>query len=73
MIEEGLIVTAMGVATVFGFLCILIFAMTMMAKILVFINKLSPEVAAQVATPKQIISAKTDDEIAIAIAATKAL
>ena len=73
MIEEGLIVTAMGVATVFSFLCILILAMTIMEKILVFINKLSPEVAVQVATPKQIISAKTDDEIAIAIAATKAL
>ena len=72
MIEEGLIVTAMGVATVFSFLCILILAMTIMAKILVFINKIFPEVVVE-AAPAKKTTASSDEEIAIALAATKAL
>ena len=72
MLEEGLIVTAMGMGTVISFLIILIFSMVVMYKVLLFINKFFPEVAVE-AAPAKKISASSDEEIAIALAATKAL
>ncbi len=73
MLEQGLTVTIMGVATVFLFLCILIFAMVIMYKCLTVINKFFPEVAVVAAPVKKASTASNDEEIAIALAATKAL
>ena len=72
MIEEGLTVTIMGMGTVFFFLCVLIFAMAITYKILTVVNKFFPEVVLETASVKKI-SASNDEEIAVAIAATKAL
>ena len=72
MLEEGLIVSAMGMGTVLSFLIILIFAMVVMYKILLFINKIFPEAVVE-AAPAKKTSASNDEEIAIVLAATKAL
>ena len=72
MLEEGLIVTIMGMGTVFSFLCILVIAMLITHKILVFINKFFPEAVEEIAPAKKP-AASDDEQIAIAIAATRAL
>ena len=72
MLNEGLTVTAMGMGTVLSFLVILIFSMVIMHKCLLLINKFFPEVVAE-ATPAKKVTASSDEEIAIALAATKAL
>ena len=72
MLEEGLIVTAMGMGTVLSFLIILIVSMSLIYKVLLTINKFFPEVVVE-ATPVKKAAASSDEEIAIALAATKAL
>ena len=72
MLNEGLIVSAMGIGTVLIFLIILIVAMTLMHKVLLFINRICPEVANE-SIPTRKITTSSDEEIAIALAAVKAL
>ena len=72
MLNDGLVIVLMGMSTVLAFLCILIFTMTYMHKILLFINKFFPEVVVEAAPAKKTV-VSNDEEIAIAIAATKAL
>ena len=69
---ESLTITLLGVGTVLSFLCILIVAMTIMHKCLMFINKIFPEAVIETAPAKKT-TASNDEEIAIAIAAAKAL
>ena len=42
MLEEGLIITCMGMGTVLSFLCILVVSMLIIHKVLIFINKFFP-------------------------------
>ena len=72
MLEEGLVLMGMGMGTVFSFLITLIFTMVITYKVLTVINRLFPEVTVE-ATPVKKQSLSNDEEIAIAIAATKAL
>ena len=73
MLATGGILMLMGMGTVFSFLIILIFAMLITSKCLVFINKIFPEALPETVAPKKVKSASSDEEIAIAIAATKVL
>ena len=69
MLQEGLIITIVGMSTVLMFLTILVFAMKLMAKAVVLINKFMPEeVEAPVVVRKET---NTDEEIAVAIAVAK--
>lgn len=69
MLNEGLILMCTGMGTVFSFLIILWFAVTIMGKTVAYLNKLFPEEVAQTAAaPREV---KNDVEIAIAIAAAK--
>ena len=69
MIQEGLIVTIVGMGTVFTFLTLLVFAMIIMAKVMVFVNKFMPEEAEKVVAVKK--NSNTDEDVAVAIAVAK--
>lgn len=72
ILKQGCVLMAMGMGTVFSFLVILIIAMVITSKVLVYINKFFPEAVVEVAAPKKS-AISNDAEVAIAIAATKAL
>ena len=72
MLNDGLVIVLMGMTTVLTFLCILIVAMSSMYKVLLLVNKFFPEVVVE-AVPAKKTAVSKDEEIAIAIAATKAL
>ena len=70
MLENGLIVTFIGMGTVFMFLILLVFAMSIMSKIVSVINKFMPEVQeslASVPVKKTVL----DEDVAVAIAVAK--
>ncbi|MBQ9246806.1 OadG family protein [bacterium] len=69
MLNEGLATMATGMGTVFSFLIILWFAVSLMGKIVGYLNKIFPE-AAQTVT-KAVKKVSEDVEVAIAIAAAK--
>jgi len=63
---QGGITMVVGMGIVFLFLVILVFAMLIMTKCVMFINKICPEAVAE---PKKAKKATTDDsEIAAAVA-----
>ena len=72
MLKIGLIVALMGMGTVFSFLLILVFAMMITAYVLKQIGKFFPEQNNETASAKTKASS-SDEEIAVAIAATQAL
>ena len=67
IIEQGLTVMLIGFSSVFVFLCLMICAMFVQAKIIAYLNKVFPVAAAESASPKAI-KASDDAEIAVAIA-----
>jgi sodium pump decarboxylase gamma subunit len=71
MLKIGLIVALMGMGTVFSFLLILVFAMIITAYVLRQIGKVFPEKSTETSSAKP--SSSSDEEIAVAIAATQAL
>ncbi len=69
MLNEGLSIMAVGVGMVMFFLIVLWFAITIMGKVVGWLNKIFPE---QVEAVKTVATkAKSDVEAAIAIAAAK--
>lgn len=69
MLQEGLVITVVGMGTVLVFLTILVFAMGIMSKVVTWISKFMPEaVEAPVAVKKET---NIDEEIAVAIAVAK--
>ena len=72
VLKQGCVLMAMGMGTVVSFLVILIITMVITNKVLVYINKFFPEVLPEDTTSKKP-AASNDVEVAIAIAATKAL
>lgn len=69
MLNEGLSLMFVGVGTVLFFLIVLWFAITIMGKVVGWLNKIFPE---QVEAVKTVATkAKSDVEAAIAIAAAK--
>ena len=72
MLKAGLTLLVMGMGTVFSFLILLILTMVVTYKILQVVNKCFPEATPEAAMVKKTTSSN-DEEIAIAIAATRAL
>lgn len=69
MLNEGLSLMAVGVGTVFTFIIVLWIAVSIMGKVVGWLNKIFP---AEVETVKTVVNkAKSDVEVAIAIAAAK--
>ena len=69
MLEEGIILVCVGMGTVFTFLAILWGAVTIMGKVVAYINKIFPEELKRTTAPMK--AASSEVEIAIAIAAAK--
>lgn len=67
LLKEGAVVMAIGMGTVFLFLCIMIFAMNINEIILKFLSKYFPEEVEEVKNVKKTTSSN-DEEIALAIA-----
>lgn len=74
LLEEGLIAMCIGMGVVLSFLIILIFAMSIMSRVVGYLNKIFPEVVAAPAKAKSksASNAKEDEQIAVAIAAVMA-
>jgi len=69
MLNDGLIISFMGMGTVFTFLCVMIFVMTIMSKVIIKLNEIFPEPVKTVPQPVKAVS--DDDAIALAIAIAK--
>jgi len=67
LLNEGLVITVLGMGTVFFFLTLMIFAMNINQFVLKFINKFFPEEIPEVKTTQKKVNT-ADDEIAVAIA-----
>lgn len=70
LITQALVIAAMGMGIVISFLCILIFAMSAMAKVIVYINKICPVAVVQSALTQKV-ALNDDSIIAAVIAAAK--
>lgn len=70
--EEGIVVMTIGLTVVFCFLTILVFAMSIMSKVIGFINKIFPEVVVVPAGAAKKANVSDDEAIALAIAVAHA-
>ena len=68
-LENGLALLLIGMGFVLGFLALMIFGMTLMSKIVGWLNKLFPEAVEEVKTTAKKVSTNIDEAIAVAIAA----
>ncbi|MBO5947661.1 OadG family protein [bacterium] len=67
---EGLGIMSIGVGVVFSFIILTVFAMSIMSKVVMYLNKIFPEAVQQVAAVKKAVI--DDSAIAVAIAAALA-
>ncbi len=71
ILGEGLMIMLIGVGFVMAFLCILVFSMSIMSKVVGFLNKIFPEQVYVVEKPSKK-SSSDDEAIAVALAVIKA-
>lgn len=71
-LQNGLTVTVIGMLSVLFFLSIMIFAMGLMEKIIVFINKKFPAEIKEEPNKKDKKQTSNDEEIAVIVAAIMA-
>lgn len=71
-VKEGLILMGIGMGVVFAFLCILVFAMQIMSKAVIFINKFFPEAVEVVEKKGTKKNVSENEAIAVAIAVARA-
>ncbi len=68
-LQTGLVITFIGMFVVMAFLVVLIYAMNLTSKIIIYLNKIFPEEVKEEKTSKKKHQKSDDTEIAIAIAA----
>lgn len=68
-LENGLALLLIGMGTVLAFLTLLIIAMSLMSKIVGWLNKLFPEAVEEVKSTAKKVASNIDEAIAVAIAA----
>ncbi len=68
-LANGLTLVLIGMGTVLFFLCVLIFCMGILAKVIAFLNKIFPEAIPQTAGTTRAIKSTNDEEVAVAILA----
>lgn len=71
-VENGLALLLIGMGTVLAFLTVLIFAMSIMSKIVGWLNKIFPEAVEEVKSTAKKVASNVDEAIAVAIAAIMA-
>lgn len=68
-LAQGIAVMCIGMGTVLTFLCILIFSMHVMSRIVSRLNEIFPEAIPQVTSSSaNIVNSTEDEEVALAIA-----
>ena len=70
LLEDGAIITVIGMGMVFAFLTILVFAMQLMAIVMRYLNKKFPAAVPEIAAPRR--QGNDDSAVALAIAAVMA-
>jgi len=68
-LADGAIITVVGMAIVFGFLTIMVFAMNITSGVIAYLNKKFPEAVKEEPVKKKKTSQSEDEAIAVAIAA----
>lgn len=68
-IGNGLALLAIGMVVVLSFLALLILLMSIMSKIILWLNKIFPESIEEIKTTARKVSSNIDEAIAVAIAA----
>lgn len=71
-LENGLALLLIGMGTVLAFLTLLIIAMSIMSKVVGWLNKIFPEAVEEVKSAAKKVSSNIDEAIAVAIAAIMA-
>lgn len=71
-LENGLALLLIGMGTVLAFLTLLIIAMSLMSKIVGWLNKIFPEAVEEVKSTAKKVASNVDEAIAVAIAAIMA-
>lgn len=71
LLKDGLFIMLLGVGFVLVFLCIMILGMTIMAKVIAYLNKLFPEQVFVAEKPSKRVTSD-DEAIALALAVIKA-
>ena len=69
---EGLFIMLLGVGFVLAFLCIMIFGMIVMSKVVGYLNQLFPEQVFVAEKPSKRSASSDDEAIAVALAVIKA-
>lgn len=71
--SEGIMIMLIGITFVMSFLCILVFAMGIMSKIIGCLNKIFPEITTETGNKtKKSTANSNNEEIAVALAMAKA-
>lgn len=71
-LEDGLALLAIGMGFVLAFLALLIVCMSIMSKVVLWLNKLFPEAVEEIKETTKKVSSNIDEAIAVAIAVVKA-
>lgn len=71
-LENGLALLLIGMGTVLAFLTLLIIAMSIMSKVVGWLNKIFPEAVEEVKSTAKKVASNVDEAIAVAIAAIMA-
>ncbi|MBR1461154.1 OadG family protein [bacterium] len=71
-LENGIALLAIGMGFVLSFLCLLIIGMSIMSKVVQYLNKIFPEAVEEVTSTAKKVSSNIDEAIAVAIAAIMA-
>ncbi len=71
LLEEGLVLMAIGMGFVFAFLAIMVFTMNGMSGVVKFLNKFFPEEVKVVEKPGKRSNVSVDEAVAVAIAVAK--
>lgn len=71
-LEEGLVLLSIGMGVVFGFLCVMVFAMNGMSLVVKWLNKLFPEEVEVFEKKGARKNVAEEEAIAVAIAVARA-
>ncbi len=71
-LEIGVVLMLIGMGVVFSFLYILVLAMRVMSKFVLYLNKLFPEVVPVIEKAGKKVNVAVEEAIAVAIAVAKA-
>lgn len=68
VLEEGSVILMLGIGFVLAFLCILVFAMQIMSKVIGVLNKYYPEKIVEQGKPSKRPNVSEEEAVAVAIA-----